>query len=95
MEDSISEEEKHRNFDRLLEVQNRISREINDACYGKTYELLVEGESKTDPNMLTGRTPGGKIINFPIKDGIVTGDYIHVTVTKTNTWSLLGEISCD
>ena len=95
MEDSISDEEKHRNFDRLLDVQNRISREINDACYGKTYELLVEGESKTDPNMLTGRTPGGKIINFPKENGIATGDYIDVTVTKTNTWSLLGEISRD
>ena len=61
MEDAISDEEKHQNFDRLLDVQNRISREINDACFGKTFELLVEGESKTDSNMLTGRTPGGKI----------------------------------
>ncbi|MBE7041104.1 MAG: tRNA (N6-isopentenyl adenosine(37)-C2)-methylthiotransferase MiaB [Ruminococcaceae bacterium] len=95
MEDSISNEEKHANFDRLLEVQNRISREINDSCFGKTFELLVEGESKTDENMLTGRTPEGKIVNFPKEDGISVGDYIHVTVTKTNTWSLLGEICRD
>lgn len=95
MEDAISDSEKHENFDRLLEVQNRISREINDACFGKTFELLVEGESKTDENMLTGRTPGGKIVNFPKEDGIFVGDYIHVTVTKTNTWSLLGEICRD
>lgn len=95
MEDAISDSEKHENFDRLLEVQNRISREINDACFGKTFELLVEGESKTDENMLTGRTPGGKIVNFPKEDGISVGDYIHVTVTKTNTWSLLGEICRD
>ncbi len=95
MEDAISDEEKHQNFDRLLDVQNRISREINDACFGKTFELLVEGESKTDSNMLTGRTPGGKIVNFPKEDGIKVGDYIYVTVTKTNTWSLLGEINHD
>ena len=87
MEDSISDEEKHENFDRLLEVQNRISREINDACLGREYELLVEGESKTDKGMLTGRTPGGKIVK--------TGDYVTVTITKTNTWSLFGELKRD
>ncbi len=95
MDDRISDEEKHENFDRLLEVQNRISREINDTCLGKTYELLVEGESKTDKDMLTGRTPGGKIVNFPKNDAICVGDYVTVTITKTNTWSLLGELRDD
>lgn len=93
IDDKITDEEKHKRFDRLLDVQNRISREINDACFGKTYELLVEGESKTDKDMLTGRTPGGKIINFPKKDGIKAGDYVTVTVDKTNTWSLSGMLT--
>ncbi len=93
IDDKVTDDEKHKRFDRLLEVQNRISREINDACFGKTYELLVEGESKTDKDMLTGRTPGGKIINFPKKDGIKTGDYVTVTVNKTNTWSLSGSLT--
>lgn len=92
IEDCITDAEKHENFDCLLSVQNRISREINDACFGKTYELLVEGPSKTDPDTLTGRTPGGKIINFPKDEAIRIGDYVTVTVTKTNTWSLFGEI---
>ncbi|MBQ9915199.1 MAG: MiaB/RimO family radical SAM methylthiotransferase, partial [Clostridia bacterium] len=95
MEDSISDEEKHENFDRLLEVQNRISREINDACLGREYELLVEGESKTDKGMLTGRTPGGKIVNFPKADNVKAGDYVTVIITKTNTWSLFGELKRD
>ncbi len=92
MEDAISDEEKHENFDRLLEVQNRISREINDSYMGRICELLVEGESKTDPDMLTGRTPEGKIINFPKEDSIKVGDYVIVTVTQTNTWSLSGQL---
>ncbi len=92
MDDVVTLEEKHKRFDRLLELQNQISREINDACFGKTFELLVEGESKTDKNMLTGRTPGGKIINFPKENGIKTGDYVTVTVDKTNTWSLTGKL---
>ncbi len=92
IDDKVTDEEKHKRFDRLLEVQNRISREINDACMGKTYELLVEGESKTDPNMLTGRTPGNKIINFPKEAGVAVSDYVTVTVDKTNTWSLAGKL---
>ncbi len=92
IDDKVTDEEKHRRFDRLLEVQNRISREINDACLGQTFELLVEGESKTDSDMLTGRTPGGKIINFPKAEGLSAGDYVNVTVDKTNTWSLTGKI---
>ncbi|MBR6729027.1 MAG: MiaB/RimO family radical SAM methylthiotransferase, partial [Clostridia bacterium] len=92
MEDSITAEEKHKNFDKLLDVQNEISREINDACLGETFEVLTEGESKTDKNMLSGRTPGGKIVNFPKEPGITVGSYVTVKIDKTNTWSLMGKI---
>ncbi len=91
MPDSATEEEKHARFDRLLEVQNRISREINEEYGGKTYELLVEGQSKTDPGMLTGRTSGGKIVNFPDNGQIKPGDFVNVKITKVSTWSLAGE----
>ncbi|MBE7047782.1 MAG: tRNA (N6-isopentenyl adenosine(37)-C2)-methylthiotransferase MiaB [Ruminococcaceae bacterium] len=90
--DCITDEEKHKRFDRLLALQNQISREINDGCLGASFELLVEGESKTDASMLTGRTPGGKIINFPKTGTIKAGDYVTVTVEHTNTWSLTGKV---
>jgi len=92
IDDKITDEEKHKRFDRLLDLQNIISREINDACLGQTFEVLVEGESKTDKNMLSGRTPGGKIVNFPKQEGISTGSYVNVKIEKTNTWSLLGSV---
>lgn len=92
MEDSISDEEKHENFDKLLEVQNRISREINETYGKKTVEVLVEGPSKTNPEIYAGRTETGKTVNFPIDDKIKIGDYVNVKITKVNTWSLDGEI---
>ncbi len=92
IDDAVTDEEKHARFDRLLDLQNIISREINDACLGETYEVLTEGESKTDKNMLTGRTPGGKIVNFPKEEGILAGSYVTVKIDKTNTWSLMGTI---
>jgi len=92
MEDMITAEEKHKNFDRLLEVQNRISREINETYGNKTFEVLVEGPSKTNPEILAGRTDTGKTVNFPADESIKPGDYVNVKVTKVNTWSLDGEI---
>lgn len=92
IDDLVTEAEKHERFDRLLEVQNRISREINETYEGKELELLVEGESKTDETMLTGRTPTGKIVNFPKQEDISVGDYVWVKIDKISTWSLAGSV---
>ena len=92
MEDSITDEEKHENFDRLLEVQNRISREINETYSKKIVEVLVEGPSKTNPDILAGRTDTGKTVNFPASGNVKVGDYVNIKITKVNTWSLDGEI---
>ena len=95
MEDSITDEEKHRNFDKLLAVQNRISRELSDGYLNKTVSVMTEGESKTDKTMLTGRTDGGKIVNFPKYDGWREGDFVNVRIVRCSTWSLSGELSRD
>lgn len=91
MENQVPEEVKHAHFNRLLEVQNKISREINETYHGKVCEIMVEGLSKTSSQMMTGRTDGGKIVNFPRDDSLKNGDFIKVRITKINTWSLTGE----
>ena len=91
MEDCLTDEEKHKNFDRLLEVQNEISKEKNEEYLGKTEKVLVEGESKTNPEYLCGRTDGGKIVNFK-GDKDMIGKIIDIKITKTQTWSLGGEV---
>lgn len=91
MEDCLTAEEKHRNFERMVEFQNEISKKKNDAYFGKTEKVLVEGESKTNPEFLSGRTDGGKIVNFR-GDGSLVGEMVDVKITQVKTWSLLGEI---
>ena len=91
MEDCLTEEEKHRNFDEMIKVQNEISKEINDKYLGRTENVLVEGESKTDSEYMCGRTDGGKIVNFK-GDKSLVGKIVSVRITKTQTWSLGGEI---
>lgn len=93
MEDVLTEEEKKANFERLLMVQNRISGEINSTYLGRECCVLCEGTSKTDPSMMTGRSEGGKIVNFPGEASMV-GQFANVKITETKTWNLQGEVIC-
>lgn len=90
LESVLSPEQIHANFDRMLKVQNEISRRKNEAYVGRICRILVDGESKTDKTMMTGRTDTAKIVNFP-GDKALTGKYIDVKITKAQTWSLYGE----
>lgn len=90
MEDHTTDEAKHRHFEELLQVQNAISKEINDSYVGKTYEVLVEGISKNNPDMMAGRTTTNKIVNFLSKNA-KEGDFVNVKITKAQTWALIGE----
>lgn len=91
MPDCLTDKEKHANFDRMIELQNIISKEKNDLYMGKTEEVLVEGASKTNANFMSGRTSGGKIVNFKGDESLV-GKLVNVKITETKTWSLGGEL---
>jgi len=90
----LSEEEIHRNFDRLLEVQNEISKRKNEAYVGRVERVLVDGASKNDPNMLSGRCDSSKVVNFR-GDASLVGKYVDVLITEARTWSLNGEIKSE
>ena len=77
-------------FDRLLEVQNAISYELNKKCEGEIQQVLVEGVSK-EAGVLTGRNYANKIVNFSGDESLV-GQIIKVKITRAQTWILLGEV---
>ncbi len=87
----LTEEEIHRNFNRLLDTQNEISLKKNTEYVGRVEEILVDGVSKNDENMLSGRCDSSKIVNFK-GDKSLIGKYINVRITEAHTWSLNGEI---
>lgn len=91
MEDCLTEEEKHKNFDKMLKLQNEISKKKNAAYFGKKMTVLTESVSKTNPEFLSGRTDGGKIVNFR-GDKALIGQFVDVRITEIRTWSLMGEI---
>ncbi len=91
MDDCLTEEEKHRNFERMLKLQDEISRRKNEKYVGRYEEVLVESVSRTNNEFMSGRTSGGKIVNFR-GDGSMTGKILKVKITEAKTWSLVGEI---
>jgi tRNA-2-methylthio-N6-dimethylallyladenosine synthase len=91
MENQIPEEIKHIRYDRFCQVQNDISKEINEALIGKTVRVLVDGKSKNNEITYTSRTQGNKIVHFE-SDVDYTGNFINVKITRADTFNLFGEI---
>jgi len=94
--DDIPEDVKKRRLQEIVEVQNRISRESNQRDLGKTFNVLIEGNSKRSETDWMGRTSQNKVIVFP-KDGseLKKGDYVMVNVTDCTKATLLGIIRQD
>lgn len=91
MEDLTSPEEKSKRFSQLLAEQKKIGREKYASQVGKTYRVLVEGESKIDEKYLTGRNDGYMIIDFE-GDKSLIGQFVTVKISKSLGWALVGEM---
>ncbi len=92
MKPCAAEEEIKARFQRLLDVQNEISAEINASQVGGEQLVLVEGVSKSEQGIMTGRNYANKIVNFP-GDESLSGKIIKVKITSAQTWVLGGEIA--
>ncbi|MDN5347721.1 MAG: tRNA-2-methylthio-N6-dimethylallyladenosine synthase [Clostridia bacterium] len=83
-------EVKKERLSRLMEVQNAISRRKNEVFVGKEVEVLAEGHSKTDPEKISGRTRGNKLVIFAAPEDVV-GRLVKVHITSAQTFLLKGE----
>ena len=91
MPDPATRQEKQKWFDKLLAVQNRISREKNAEYVGKTLEVLVDGASE-DPNYdLTARTEGFKLVHICGSEDLI-GQTVLVEIERSSTVALFGKV---
>lgn len=92
MEDDVPDEVKTRRLQEIIDLQNNISRELNQLEIGKQHEILVEGPSKKNSEKWQGRTDTNKVLIFE-KNGhqINTGDLIKVVVKSSTSATLFGE----
>ena len=89
LQDDIPEAEKTRRLEEIIALQGEIALENNRKEIGKTFEVLVEGESHRSKEQLFGRNSQNKVIVFDRGDA-KPGQYIMVKVTDCTAATLKG-----
>jgi tRNA-2-methylthio-N6-dimethylallyladenosine synthase len=92
MADPAPETEKKQHLTELIEVQNRISLEKNQAYIGTLTEVMVEGPSERNPAVWSGRNSQYKLIHFKPKPRQRPGELVGARITAASTFTLEGEI---
>jgi len=78
-------------FARLTVVVERSALKKHQARVGRTERVLVEGPSRKDPSLLTGRTRQNKLVHFAAEP-LAPGTFARVQVTAAAPHHLLGEL---
>jgi tRNA-2-methylthio-N6-dimethylallyladenosine synthase len=91
VDDFVDPAEVQDRYRRLTELQTAIGLEANQAVVGTTVEVLVEGPSKTDPAMLSGRTRTNKLVHFAGSN--LSGSLAEVRVERAAPHFLVGVLA--
>lgn len=77
---------------KLIDMQVEIMAKKMKTHIGKTFEILVEGESNVGRDHLFGRTRSNLIAAFPPAKSCKVGDLVNVKVTDASAYTLFSEI---
>ena len=91
MENQVPDEVKHERFDRLKKLAESQIAGNNQKYVNTIQKVLVEGKSKTNETMLTGRTETNKVVNFEGTDDMI-GKIINLKIVSEHMWYLKGEV---
>ncbi len=91
MENQVPEEIKHARFNRLKELVESQIEENNKKYIGTMQKVLVEGYSKTNSELLTGRTDSNKVVNFEGCEEMI-GRMVDLKIVSEHMWYLKGKI---
>ena len=97
MADQVPKAVVQERYERLLELQNRISLEENEKVVGRTVELLVaqgEGKKDAETHRMSGRAEDARLVHFEVPAGSDVprpGDMVTVTVTQAAPFHLIAD----
>ena len=91
MKDNVPMEVKKERLQRLNALVNQLSAEAMKKYEGQIVEVLVEGESKNNPDVLAGYTRKNKLVNFKGPKSAI-GQLVKVRIKEAKTWTLDGEM---
>jgi tRNA-2-methylthio-N6-dimethylallyladenosine synthase len=88
MAEQVPDEVKRERIEQLVEVVQRVAAERNAGRVGMVEEVLVEGPSRTEPELLRGRTRRNTTVNFTGQ--AAAGDLVSVEITSATSTTLAG-----
>lgn len=92
--DDVPEDVKRRRLAEIVHLQNRLSHESNKQDLGKTFKILIEGDSKRSEMDWMGRNTQNKVVVFPKENyQLKKGDYVNVKVDECTGATLIGKIT--
>ncbi|WP_281275037.1 tRNA (N6-isopentenyl adenosine(37)-C2)-methylthiotransferase MiaB [Filimonas effusa] len=92
--DDIPEEVKKRRLQEIVDLQGALSLASNERDLGKTFKVLIEGDSKRNQEEWKGRNSQNKVVVFPKEEyAYQPGDYVWVTIHDRTQGTLIGRIS--
>lgn len=93
LEDDVPEEVKKRRLTEVIRRQNQVSFQHNQADIGKTFSVLIEGDSKRSAAEWKGRNSQNKMVVFPKRGDEKPGDYVMVTIAAATSATLIGQLA--
>jgi len=90
-ENQVPEDIKHKRFDRLKALVENLISETNKQYIGKIEQILVEGTSKNNESLLTGRTNTNKVVIFEGQPELI-GKVVDIKIISEHQWYLKGKI---
>ena len=95
MPDQVPDDVKADRNTRLLAVTTRVAAERSGRLANRTVEVLVDGTSRKDPGVLSGRTRCNRVVNFDGAGQVAPGDTVPVTILEVLPHSLRGALARD
>ena len=92
MQNQVPEEQKHIRFEKLKKLVEEQIEEKNKKYINTIQKVLVEGKSKNNEDMLTGRTDSNKVVIFKGNDNSI-GQIINLKIVSEHMWYLKGEVN--
>ena len=92
MENQVPEKIKHERFERLKKLVEQKMEKQNQKYVGTIQKVLIEGKSKNNDKMLTGRTDSNKVVILEGTEELV-GKCIPLKIISEHMWYLKGEVA--
>lgn len=96
MPDQVAREIVQPRFDRLVSAIQSSALASNVPLVGTRQTVLIEGASKRDAGVLTGRTSGNKVVHLTVPKGAsassLAGQFVDARIDDAQTWFLLGTL---